>query len=89
MLDPASKDYAPSTEAVYASGVAWLPVPESDGYAFYAIQRSVYVEVFVPKSYYLAATGAPTMDAPTDLSPAVIAGTARDNGQTGPDVSPQ
>lgn len=88
VLVSGSKDYDADAQAVYADGVAWLPVPESDGYAFVAIQRSVYIELFVPKSYYLASTGAPTMDAPTDLSAAVIAGTTRNDGRTGADVSP-
>jgi hypothetical protein len=88
VLVPGSKDYDPNAQAVYANGVAWLPLPEPGGYAFVAIERSVYIEVFVPKAYYLAATNAPSMDAPTDLSPAVIAGTARNDGRAGADVSP-
>jgi hypothetical protein len=87
VLNPNSKDYDPSTQAVYANGVAWLPVPVSNGYEFYTTQREVYVEVFVPSSYNLA-DGNPGMDAPTDLSPAVIAGTPTTDGKSGADVSP-
>jgi hypothetical protein len=87
VLTPGTKQYDPSAEAVYANGVAWLPVAVSDGYEFFAIQREVYIEVFVPSSYNLA-DGNPGMDAPTDLSPAVIAGTPTNEGKSGPDVSP-
>jgi len=87
-LNPNSKTYDPSAEAVYASGVAWLPVPVSDGYEFFAIQRAVYIELFVPSSYNLG-DGNPGMDAPTDLSPAVIAGTPTNQGKSGADVSPE
>lgn len=87
VLDPADKNYDPESQAVWISGVSWLPVPESDGYAFYAIQRAVYVEVFVPSSYNLA-DGNPGTDAVTDLSPAIIAGTPTNNGKSGQDVRP-
>jgi hypothetical protein len=87
VLNPNSKTYDPSTQAVYANGVDWLPVPVSNGYEFYTTQREVYVEVFVPSSYYLA-DGNPGMDAPTDLSAAIVAGTPTDEGKSGPDVSP-
>jgi hypothetical protein len=86
-LTPGSPTYDPEAQAVWISGVSWLPVQESDGYAFYAIQREVYVEVFVPSSYNLA-DGNPGTDAPTDLSPAVLAGTPTNEGKSGPDVSP-
>jgi len=87
MLTPGDKTYDPQAQAVYANGVAWLPVPVSDGYEFYAIQRAVYIELFVPSSYNLG-DGNPGMDAPTDLSPAIIAGTPTNQGETGADVSP-
>jgi hypothetical protein len=87
ILNPADKTYDPSAQAVYANGVAWLPVQVSNGYEFYAIQREVYVEVFVPSSYNLA-DGNPGMDAPTDLSAAIIAGTPTNEGKSGADVSP-
>jgi len=82
---PAELD--PEAEAVYANGVAWLPVQQSDGWEFYAIQRAVYIEVSVPSAYNLG-DGNPGMDAATDLSAAVIAGTPTDQGTTGPDVNP-
>lgn len=88
VLVPGTKDYDSNAQAVYADGVAWLPVPEPGGYAFVATERSVYVELFVPKSYYLAQTQAPTMDAPADLSAAVIAATDRNDGRAGADVAP-
>ena len=87
VLNPNSKTYDPSTQAVYANGVDWLPVQVSNGYEFYTTRREVYVEVFVPSSYNLA-EGNPGMDAPTDLSAAVIAGTPTVDGGSGPDVSP-
>ncbi len=87
MLTPGSSTYDPSAQAVYANGVAWLPVQVSNGYKFYAIQREVYIEVFVPSSYNLA-DGNPGMDAPTDLSAAIVAGTPTNEGKSGPDVSP-
>lgn len=88
VLVSGTKQYDPNAQAVYSSGVSWLVVPGTEGYAFVAIYRSVYVEVYVPKSYYLAATNAPTMDAPTDLSPAVVAGTMRNDGRAGADNAP-
>lgn len=87
VLNPASSAYDPSAQAVYANGVAWLPMPVSNGYEFYAIQRQVYIELFVPSSYDLA-DGNPGMDAPTDLSHAIVAGTPTNEGKSGPDVSP-
>jgi hypothetical protein len=87
MLTPGNSTYDPSAQAVYANGVDWLPVQVSNGYEYYAIQREVFVEVFVPSSYNLA-DGNPGMDAATDLSPAIIAGTPTINGTSGPDVSP-
>ena len=86
-LVPGNKAYDPSADAVYANGVAWLPLQVSDGYDFYTIQREVYVELFVPSSYNIG-DGSPGMDAPTDLSPAVIAGTPTNQGTEGPDVAP-
>ncbi len=83
-----SKNYDPNVNAVYTAGINWLVDPTSDGYAFVAIYRSVYVEVFLPKSYDLASTQAPTTDAITDLSPAVVAGTTRNDGRAGADVAP-
>jgi hypothetical protein len=88
ILVSGTKQYDPNAQAVYSAGVSWLVVPGSAGYAFVAIYRSVYVEVFVPKAYNLAATQAPTMDAPTDLSPAVVAGTERNDGRPGADDAP-
>jgi len=87
VLTPGNKAYDPSTQAVYANGVSWLPVQVSNGYEFFTTQREVYVEVFVPSSYNLA-DGNPGMDAPTDLSAAVIKGTPTSEGTSGPDVSP-
>jgi hypothetical protein len=87
VLNPADKAFDPSAQAVYANGVSWLPVQVSNGYEFYTTRREVYVEVFVPSSYNLA-DGNPGMDAPTDLSAAVIAGTPTVDGTSGPDVSP-
>lgn len=87
VLDPGAKTYDPEAQAVWISGVSWLPVPRNDGYAFYAIQRAVYVEVFVPSSYNLG-DGNPGTDAVTDLSPAIIAGTPTNNGKSGQDVRP-
>jgi hypothetical protein len=86
-LTPGDKAYDPSADAVYANGVAWLPIPVSNGYEFYTIQREIYVELFVPSSYDIG-DGTPGMDAPTDLSPAVIAGTPTNQGTDGPDVAP-
>lgn len=86
-LNPASKTYNPEAQAVYANGVAWLPVQVSNGYEFFTTQREVFIEVFVPSSYNLA-DGNPGMDAPTDLSPAIIAGTPKIDGTYGADVSP-
>lgn len=88
VLVSGTKQYDPNAQAVYTAGVSWLVVPGSEGYAFVAIYRAVYVEVFVPKSYDLAATHAPTMDAPTDLSPAIVAGTLRNDGRPGADNEP-
>lgn len=88
MLNPNSKTYDPSAQAVYINGVSWLPVQMSDGYEFFAIERAVYVEVFVPSSYNLG-DGNPGTDAPTDLSPAVVAGTLTNQGRSGADVSPE
>ena len=87
VLTPGDKTYDPSAQAVYINGVSWLPVQVSNGYRFYAIQRQVYIEVFVPSSYNLG-DGNPGTDAPTDLSPAIISGTRTNSGDTGPDVSP-
>jgi hypothetical protein len=87
-LDPSSKTYDPEAQAVYANGVAWLPVQVNDGYEFYTTQREVYVEVFVPSSYNLA-DGNPGLDAPVDVSPAIIAGTPTNAGKSGADVSPE
>ena len=86
-LTPGNKAYDPEAQAVYANGVSWLPIQVSNGYEFFTTQREVYVEVFVPSSYNLA-DGNPGTDAPTDLSPAVIAGTPTNQGGSGPDVSP-
>jgi hypothetical protein len=86
-LTPGNKAYDPEADAVYVNGVAWLPIPVSSGYAFYTTQREVYVEVFVPSSYNIG-DGTPGMDAPTDLSPAIVAGTPTNRGTTGPDVAP-
>jgi len=88
VLASGTAQYDPNAQAVYTAGVSWLVVPGSEGYAFVAIYRSVYVEVYVPKSYFLAATHAPTMDAATDLSPAVVAGTVRNDGRPGADDAP-
>jgi hypothetical protein len=87
VLNPSSKSYDPQAQAFYANGVSWLPVQVGDGYEFYAIQREVYVEVFVPSSYNMA-DGNPGTDAAVDLSAAVIAGTPTNEGKSGPDVSP-
>ena len=87
-LVPSNKAYDPSADAVYANGVAWLPIPVSNGYEFYTIQREIYVELFVPSSYNIG-DGTPGMDAPTDLSPAIIAGTPTNQGTVGPDVAPE
>jgi hypothetical protein len=87
VLNPNSKSYDPSAQAVYADGVSWLPIQVADDYEFYTTQREVYVEVFVPSSYNLA-DGNPGMDAPADLSAAIIAGTPTVDGRSGADVSP-
>jgi hypothetical protein len=87
-LVPGNKAYDPEADAVYANGVAWLPIPVSNGYDFYTIQREVYVELFVPSSYNIG-DGTPGMDAPTDLSSAIVKGTPTNQGTYGPDVSPE
>ena len=87
-LVPGNKAYDPEADAVFANGVAWLPVPVSNGYDFYTIQREVYIELFVPSSYNIG-DGTPGMDAPTDLSSAIVKGTPTNQGSTGPDVAPQ
>ena len=86
-LTPGNKAYDPEAEAVYANGVSWLPIQVANGYEFYTIQREVYVELFVPSSYDIG-DGSPGMDAPTDLSPAIVKGTPTNQGTNGPDVSP-
>jgi hypothetical protein len=87
-LTPGNKTYDPEAQAVYANGVSWLPVQVNDGYEFYAIQRQVYIEMFVPSSYNLA-DGNPGLDAPVDVSAAIIAGTPTNEGKSGPDVKPE
>jgi hypothetical protein len=86
-LTAGSSSYDPSSQAVYINGISWLPVQVSNGYEFYTIDREVYVEVFVPSSYDLS-DGNPGTDAPTDLTPAVLAGTLTNAGKTGADVAP-
>jgi hypothetical protein len=86
-LTPGQQTYDPEAQAVYANGVAWLPVQADDGYEFYTTQREVYIEVFVPSSYNLA-DGNPGLDAPVDVSPAIIAGTPTNEGKSGADVKP-
>ena len=87
-LVPGNKAYDPEADAVYANGVAWLPIPVSKGYEFFTIQREVYIELFVPSSYDIG-DGTPGMDAPTDLSPAIVEGTPTNQGTSGPDVAPE
>jgi hypothetical protein len=87
-LVPGNKAYDPEADAVYANGVAWLPIPVSNGYEFYTIQREVYVELFVPSSYDIG-DGTPGMDAPTDLSSAIVKGTPTNQGSSGPDIAPE
>lgn len=86
-IAPGSKDYDPQAQAVWINGVDWLPEQVPGGYAFFAIQRAVYVELFVPSSYNLG-DGNPGTDAPTDLSPAIVAGTPTNEGKPGPDTQP-
>ena len=87
-LVPGNKAYDPEDDAVYANGVAWLPIPVSNGYEFYTVQREVYVELFVPSSYNIG-DGSPGMDAPTDLSSAIVKGTPTNQGSSGPDIAPE
>lgn len=86
-LTPGSSTYDPQALGAYIDGISWLPVQVSDGWEFYADQRAVYVEVFVPSSYNLS-DGNPGTDAVADLTPAVLAGTPNNQGKPGPDPNP-
>ena len=86
-LTPGSSAYDPQALGAYIDGISWLPVQVSNGWEFYADQRAVYVEVFVPSSYDQS-DGTPGTDAAADLTPAVLAGTPTNQGKPGPDPNP-
>lgn len=86
-LTPGSSTYDPAAPEAYINGISWLPLQVSDGWQFYAVQRQVYVEVFVPSSYDQS-DGTPTTDAADDLTQAVLTGTPTNQGKPGPDPDP-
>lgn len=86
-LTPGSSSYDPQAPAAYINGISWLPLQVPDGWEFYANQREVYVEVYVPSSYDQS-DGTPTTDAAADLTQAVLTGTPTNQDKPGPDPNP-
>jgi hypothetical protein len=67
---PAALTAGSSALAVGVDGVYWLPVPQKDVTVWTAIDRAVYIEVTVPKSYAQPPL-APISDAIAKALPAV------------------
>lgn len=82
ILVPGTKNYDPTADEAYLDGVAWLIEQTPTGYRFTAVQRAIYVEVYVPATYN------PETYAAADLSAPVIEAIPRSDGKTGADVAP-